>query len=524
MYRALIVDDEKMIRLGMRKVIPWTSLDISEVFVAKSGDEAMTIIREHKPEIMITDIKMNGMTGLDLIGNALALVPAMRILVLTGYDDFEYARRCIKLNVHDFFLKPIDEKALMDSLRKQVASLQESKTDRTEDVHVQRAQAVVEQVRIDRFLRRMVSGEFQHKEDVIREFCARYHYDMRQQLQVAVLVPMLFDEHEKANHEYNTLTIRNICISMVDAQRRGLTFIDDAGRIVIVYFLNNRQRGILEWVQELNGILKDEYGENSRVVVGNSVQGFFELCVSYDDAILLLSEELASHDDIILTQIAMNRKRLFREVFSEMKNAITSHLMEPDGVMRIYDYFCQAVESYHLSEPYIRKCCFEIGASAYYAAVIVIRRDVDTSLSSFISGLTDVNTEEILEMTRQFLARLTGRGEEEGVHELVGKTKAYIMEHLSDDLSVASIAAQLYVTPNYLSRLFKKETGEGCNAFIVRNRMEKAKSLLRTTNLSVGRIASIVGYHDTNYFSMAIKKSTDMSPTKYRESVVVSFV
>lgn len=152
------------------------------------------------------------------------------------------------------------------------------------------------------------------------------------------------------------------------------------------------------------------------------------------------------------------------------------------------------------------------------------RLQVDNSLSSFISGLTDVNAEEILEMTRQFLVRLSGRGEEDCVHELVAKAKAYIVEHLGDDLSVASIAAQLYVTPNYLSRLFKKETGEGCNAYIVRNRMEKAKCLLQTTNLSIGRIATLVGYHDTNYFSMAIKKSTDMSPTKYRESAIASYV
>ena len=75
MYKALIVDDEKMIRLGMRKVIPWTSLEITEVFVAKSGDEAMTIIRENKPEIMITDIKMNGMTGLELKATRWRLSP-----------------------------------------------------------------------------------------------------------------------------------------------------------------------------------------------------------------------------------------------------------------------------------------------------------------------------------------------------------------------------------------------------------------------------------------------------------------
>ncbi len=96
------------------------------------------------------------------------------------------------------------------------------------------------------------------------------------------------------------------------------------------------------------------------------------------------------------------------------------------------------------------------------------------------------------------------------------KAKAHILTHLGENLSVADIAATLYVTPNYLSRLFKKTTGEGCNEFIIRHRMEQAKCLLATTNMSISKIAGIVGYQDTNYFSMAVKKSTDMSPREYR--------
>jgi len=95
MYQALIVDDEKMIRMGMRKAIPWDTLGVRNVFIAKSGEEALEIIRKHKPEILITDIKMDEMSGLDLIDSAKKFVPQIRVLVLTGYDKFEYARQCI---------------------------------------------------------------------------------------------------------------------------------------------------------------------------------------------------------------------------------------------------------------------------------------------------------------------------------------------------------------------------------------------------------------------------------------------
>ena len=95
----------------------------------------------------------------------------------------------------------------------------------------------------------------------------------------------------------------------------------------------------------------------------------------------------------------------------------------------------------------------------------------------------------------------------------------YIDEHLAEDISVSSIAESLYITPNYFSRLFKRITGEGCNEYIVRKRIEKAKSLLETTSIKTGKIAMMVGYRDTNYFSLAFKKHTGKSPTKYREEM-----
>ena len=105
------------------------------------------------------------------------------------------------------------------------------------------------------------------------------------------------------------------------------------------------------------------------------------------------------------------------------------------------------------------------------------------------------------------------------VHYTISNARHYIDEHLAEDISVSSIAESLYITPNYFSRLFKRITGEGCNEYIVRKRIEKAKSLLETTSIKTGKIAMMVGYRDTNYFSLAFKKHTGKSPTKYREEM-----
>ena len=133
-------------------------------------------------------------------------------------------------------------------------------------------------------------------------------------------------------------------------------------------------------------------------------------------------------------------------------------------------------------------------------------------------SLSSAGKEEACEITRMFIEQLIGK-DEENVHYTISNARHYIDEHLAEDISVSSIAESLYITPNYFSRLFKRITGEGCNEYIVRKRIEKAKSLLETTSIKTGKIAMMVGYRDTNYFSLAFKKHTGKSPTKYREEM-----
>ena len=125
MYRVLIVDDEKMIRMGMKNAIDWKKLGVDDVFTAASGNEALKILKEEGPEIMVTDIQMTEMTGLELIKAARESVPELRVIVLTGFDNFEYARESLRLQVQDFFLKPIDEDDLFNAIEKQIKELKE---------------------------------------------------------------------------------------------------------------------------------------------------------------------------------------------------------------------------------------------------------------------------------------------------------------------------------------------------------------------------------------------------------------
>lgn len=515
MYKALIVDDEKMIRMGMKKVIPWEQLGIGEVYTAASATEALDVLENYKPQIMITDIQMNGMTGLELIEKARDIIPELRVIVLTGYDSFEYARQSLRLQVQDFFLKPIEEENLSRVLKEQVAYLNEAEEEKRNFLLRQRTQGTAEQMELEKCIRGIINRSKESSEfmGVLEQY---YGFQMDQGLQIVLIMPAQNYSGQESEQYFHEMSVKNICMSVVDAQGKGITFSDD-GIIGIVYF-TEEESSVLEHIEELSGILKDEFDTNPKIVMGSAVSGFSNLHISYNDAKYLLDTEKESIQDIIQTFGEQNKNNIFRDIFSELKGIMCSNTGNTEYVMKAFRTFAKATKSYNLSQQTVRRLCFEMASATYFAYMGESKETESGRLDALSKSLLSANREEACEVTEMFLNQMLGK-EEESVHEIVDKAKYYISEHLTEELTVSNIAASLYITPNYFSRLFKRVTKEGCNEYIVRKRIEKAKSLLETTSLKTGKIAMMVGYRDTNYFSLAFKKHTGKSPTKYREEM-----
>lgn len=376
MYKVLVVDDERMIRQGIERAIPWSSLQVDQVFTAASAGEALEIVKNHPIDLLITDISMSEMTGLDLIGRIRESDGDMRVVVLTGYDRFDYAQQALKLRAHDFLLKPVDEEELRRSIESQLQILREQ-----------------------REARRMAGS-----------------------------------------------------------------------------------------VSRTGGV-RQQYRPDERM------EGFFHGRTP-----------------------EQKRADMFQEVFREFKSAMAASVGDMDRTLHIFERFQVAVESYNLSARYTEQCCFELASVVAFSYLNDGGDQWEENLNALMKSLNGATREGACEVTEAFFQRLLSQKSGSG-HELVRKVKSRIHGGLGEELTVAGIAAELYVTPNYLSRLFKRITGEGCNEYIVRKRIEKARALLEATNLKVGEIAAMVGYTDINYFSLAFKKHTGMSPTKYREAL-----
>lgn len=522
MYKALIVDDEQMIRMGIKEGMDWKALGIGEVYTAASAREAIQIIEEEKPEVMITDISMSEMTGLDLIREIRNKELNMRILVLTGYDSFSFARQCLKMQVQNFLLKPVDEEELSDNIRQQVEYLDKMHRQAELDQKQKRTEGSRQQAELEKVMIRFVSGENGDVQKV-KTICG---LDPERKMQTALLLPDMELNGSEDERYFRFTTLKNICMSLVDGRGEGITFPDTAGRLVVIMYLKDGSDDITEQMEEIRGILENEVGTKVHIVLGSVAERLEDLCLSYNDAVYLIESERAEFtrlenavfDPILRSGQTRDRQNIFRDVYEEFKKAMMQNIADCDYVLHIFDMFRRAVDAYNISDNSLKHLCFELASAVMFSYSMNTGETQEHLLEGMNRALLGAGRGETLDVTGGFLSSLL-RDESSGKesNEIIARAKSFISEHLGENLSVATLAEMLFVSPNYFSRLFKRVEGEGCNEYIVRKRIEKAKTLLETTTMKTGRVAMDVGYNDTNYFSIAFKKHTGMSPTKYRE-------
>lgn len=335
MYKILIVDDEKMIRMGMKNAIDWMKIGIDEVFTAASGNEALEILKKEEPQIMVTDIQMTEMTGLELIKAAREVVPELRVIVLTGFDNFEYARQSLRLQVQDFFLKPIDEDDLSDAIEKQLKEIKKLKDEEKEQARLWRSQGSVAQMRLEQCMRNLVH-EKNNKEMQLYILQKDFRFDIKQKMSLILLEQGMYAE-SRDDGKFRAMSVKNVCMSMIDSRNMGITFTDEDGTIAIVCFEKDDGDSVLEKTEELSDVLKDEFECKPKITVGSTVQGFENLVISYNDARYLLEHERENIQDIIQTMGAQNKKKMFWDIYSELRNIMISNIGNTALVMKAFN-------------------------------------------------------------------------------------------------------------------------------------------------------------------------------------------
>lgn len=504
--KIVIIEDEIRIREGLARLINKLDRSYEVVGTAENGKEGLEIIRREMPDIIITDIRMPVMDGLEMLTALHEAGINRKTIVLSAYSEFEYARQAMRMGIKEYLLKPLAVSDISEAIHRVSEELEQEKKQSegiigsADQVFSALAAGTLE---INDQIKKRVERTFGIPENSLYSGICLYlgiDYDHNKQ-QARRELDRMFRERE--NSRYILMEIaREKTIAVLVYQDHGCEKLD---RWVQYRLLKDRNRTIKGAV----GFIADMQMEEIKSGL-ETLMKYMDWNISLGDGIMI------SYPKITKLQTSPCVYPL--ELEKEMKLAVCAG----DGprikssLIKFRSYFSEG-KVYHPKE--IKECCVR-----FLWALINTGKEVGTlryeSLEQqrLLERIMGARTVRELNEAEDFLADKFSIREEESVHLMVKKARDLIHEFYQTGITLEEIAAKLNLTPEYLGTRFHQELGMTFSAYIKNLRMKKAKELLIGTNLKLYEIAAKIGYAEPKYFSRVFKEETGMLPADYRKT------
>lgn len=523
LHKVFLVEDEIVTREGIRDRMDWTAEGFEFAGEAPDGEAALSLIQIVKPNVLITDIKMPFMSGLDLCRIVHDSMPSMKIVILTGHDEFEYAREAISLGVTEYLLKPITPHDLSKTLSKIKTTLvtEELNLDHMLSIKEQLAKSLSE--KRERFFQQLVAGRISSVEALEQSIHLRV--DLIARWYQIILIHTHLLDCENSTQNLTTLDIQDQHI-LPWITRHSDAACFRVGLEEIAVLVKNQSRDQLETetkllTEEINELLAEICSAGIKISYGVPVDRLGNLPTSFFDAVRSNRE---------------NRKPLEDRPDHEMINPVDLLLVDIKafdkhlrvGTIESYPQFFQsallpiqkAFASTHLLLEYLYLDALlsaanfvkEIGGDPFQVISGFSRcEEIAVNLSSFEA--LDHEIYQILTDTIRYRDFSVAKP----YHQLISRAKEFIDTHYSNpELGLADVANHVNLSSSHLSVVFSRESGTTFIEYCTSKRIDKAKELLRTTSLRTNDISISVGYENPHYFSTVFKRISGCSPTEYR--------
>ncbi|PLT44775.1 Two-component response regulator yesN [Paenibacillus pasadenensis] len=523
MHKVMLVDDEGYARQGLRTMIDWEDCGFEVCGEAEDGEEALRLIGELSPDLVITDIRMPEVSGLELIrsvreqGN-----DSVKFIIVSGYGDFAYAQQAIKFGVRDFILKPVDDGEVTGALRELAGQIEKESRDPGAAVPPVRAA-------LDKLLRgdapAEAGAEYARLLGVPQSAACGY-------LLVEAHCPALSAESAVEDVEAKDSLGAAISAaaaslglkhdpSCVDRPRPGLYGL-------AVHLAPADAGTTLEGLAErLAARLGSRLGRPFTVYAGGQAESAAGLRVSRQEAMEAMQYRFAYPERRALCRSALRGEELRRMEFDPSEHAALNErledgdpLLRQEAVRRIFERFREqrfAPDAVHHA---ISR--FAFGAIAAIRSLGGDEKEL-RSLEPLLAWRDrPLSPDGLRERFAAFVEEsreLTSRLRSSGAKGDIARIKQYIDSRFHEEISLKSIAARFYLNPVYLGQLFKKSYGVYFNDYLLQLRIQQAKLLLRQTEKRVYEIARCVGFDNPDYFICKFEKVEGKSPTAYRNEL-----
>ncbi len=536
MLKVFLVEDETVIREGLKTNIPWEQYGYRFVGEAQDGEIALPLIRKLKPDVLITDIKMPFMDGLSLSRIVSAEFPKMKIIIISGYDDFEYARQAIGVGVEQYLLKPITKLTLRNVLVELKEKISHDTKQNDYQVMFQNEMHEYEQFSRRRFFERVLAGELSVKEI--------YEEALKQLIEIDAPCYnlLLFSLQENSKQD-------------IKEEMEAFTLIQDQ---ILHYFLRNPQYVLFRCNVSSYGVLIKAEREKVAELTEDSIEHIKRICLSVQNEVSWYVaagrpvERLSMLPEcyhgvnhyysyrFIKPEVHILNEETLKEYVDvredEYINYVDSKKMDPE-IIRDFLIRGSSREINDFVNNYLESIRDSLQSRMFRNYVVL---NIRFAVTAYLDTL-GATKEEYMDINENFSHEISMKADE--VHDYFSKmlyTAINIRDKESDyqsrkilrkaldfinsnydkeSLSLNSVANEVDVSANYLSTIFSQSMQKTFIEYVTGKRMDKARKLLRNSDKSSSEIAIEVGYKDPHYFSFVFKKTQGCSPREYRTGI-----
>jgi len=528
-YRVLLADDEEEIRTGISRKIGWASLGFQLVGEAGNGVEALELAEQLRPDVVLTDIKMPFMDGLELCRRLRMSLPGARLVVFSGFDDFEYARQAMSLGVSEYILKPINAPELIQVLEKLRGQLDRQRLERRDMETLRRRYEESLPVLRELFYTRLLSGQIRPEQ--VQDRAARYEIDLPQGLWTAALVHVDGPGDEGERDELLLLSVQSFLEKhfALEGCAARVVLYEDMAALLVHLDREDRLYPLLEELERLSRLSQSYLGLRLTAGVGLPCRGAEELDRSAAGARSALDYRVLAGGGRVIYIGDQEPQNAAAPSFDEEDQRALSAAVKLGGKEQAEAVVRELMERLRHAGLSLSKC--DLFLLEVVTCLVRLTRSgglaVEEVFGEGFTGAVSVSDFSSLEELGSWLGErcgrlhdLLGRRRSDSTWQMVERAENYIAEHYTDEeLSVEALCAHLHLSPTYFSTVFKREVGLSFTAYVTKLRMEEAARLLRETDQKTYLIAEATGYSDPNYFSYVFKRHFGQSPSKFRASL-----
>lgn len=509
--RVMVVDDEQIVMEAVTHIIKQHFPDV-ELQIAYNGREALTRFEQFRPQIVMTDIKMPGISGIDLIERIRKIDSHVKIIIVTAHDQFEFAKDAVRFHVEDYLLKPIGKSMMIETLQQVMVKVREDEASRIQELG-----------NIERFYHSIGLVENNFFNSIL---LGRNHMKYINHYRTILEMPMCnghfavvdftnyssnsnSEELNRINHKVSKCAE----VLKMDVKRRYDAIVSSPYLNRVMIYCEGKE-GIQTFDAQLwiDQVLQ-KFGLKIRIGIGGikRIENIAESYVEAMTTIKLADGPVERFDKLKRNQVSMNDflegKKVVYDAFVNRSRHFTQALKQFEG---LYLDMLGTNHDTELAEAVLVELLVNIAQS--FAPKLTGERHYLTDLLHKSPMLKLNSFERIIKEWFAIHEKMGGSN----YNELTYQAIKVIQKSFDEEITLENTADRLNVSAPYLSKIFKEDTGTTFKEYVIELRMEKAKQLLKKTGQSIRETGETVGYNDTNYFIRAFKKYEGMTPKDYQ--------